>query len=369
GEDGFDHSQADVRRRGKYTPFLTVVEDEEVASRPDSPVSRFAQAQKFADRLRALGGRQERREGLAAVMKGRVGLVVMDPFWTATAELAHMVLPACTFLERISLCGIYEGHTVPAVMLRRPAIQPLWESWSDCKFWLTLAKRMGFQQYIPWNTDEEAMDYFLQPSGLTTKYLRDEHPTGIIQGEYGPVSDYHKSGFGTPSGKCELYSENLVQMGIDPLPVFREPPESPVANPELAKEYPLVLTTGVRELEYWHSQQRHVPSLRRRNPEATAQIHPATASRYGITDGDYITIETLRGKARMRAKVTDGIRTDMVATAHGWLGDANENLLTDDTPIDPEHEPDHALSWPVRYCRPVGDDTCSCWCSAPKHLL
>jgi anaerobic selenocysteine-containing dehydrogenase len=89
-------------------------------------------------------------------------------------------------------------------------------------------------------------------------------------------------------------------------------------------------------LEYWHSQQRHCARLRRRNPEATAEIHQDTASEYGIADGDYVIIETRRGQARMKAKLTEDIRRGMVATAHGWLGDANENLLTDDTPVDPE---------------------------------
>jgi len=265
-------------------------------------------------------------------------LVVMDPFWTATAEKAHMVLPACTFLEKMSMCGIYEGHCVPAVQLRRPVIAPLWESWSDAKFWMALAKRMGgdFAQYIPWNNDEEALDYWLSPSGLTVKYLTEEHPTGIITGSYEPVADYHSQGFFTPSGKCELYSEEMVGLGINPLPIYREPTDSPVSNPDLAREYPLVLTTGVRELEYWHSQQRDIPMLRRRNPEATAELHPDTAREYGISEGDYMTIETPRGKIRMKAKVTQDIRPGMVATAHGWLGDANENLLTDDMPADTE---------------------------------
>jgi len=265
-------------------------------------------------------------------------LVVMDPFWTATAEKAHMVLPACTFMERIAMCGIYEGHCTPMVQFRRQVIPPLYESWSDCSFWLALSRRMGgeFDQYIPWNSDEEAMDYWLSPSGLTAKYLGEEHPTGIITGSNEPIFDYHKHGFNTPSGKCEFWSEELVEMGIDPLPIYREPAESPISTPELAKEYPLILTTGVRELEYWHSQQRHCASLRRRNPEARAEVHPDTAVKYGIADGDYMWIETRTGRARMRAIVTEDIRGDMVATRHGWSGEGNENLLTDDMPVDPE---------------------------------
>lgn len=265
-------------------------------------------------------------------------LVVMDPFWTATARKAHLVLPACTFLERLNLCTIYEGHSVPAVQLRRPVIEPVGESWSDAKFWMALSGKLGgeFAEFIPWKTDEEAMDYWLSPSKLTVKYLTEEHPTGIITGTPEPVFDYHQHGFGTPSGKCELYSEELVKMGIEPLPVYREPHESPISNPALAKEYPVVLTTGVRELEFWHTQQRDCASLRRRNPEARAELHPDTADQYGIANGDYMIIETPRGRIRMRARVTNKIRPGMVATAHGWPEEANENLLTDDVPVDPD---------------------------------
>ncbi len=265
-------------------------------------------------------------------------LVVMDPFWTATAEKAHIVLPACTFMERIAMCGIYEGMSTPAVQFRRQVVPPLYDSRSDCSFWLALARRMGgeFDEYIPWNSDEEAMDYWLSPSGLTSKYLGEEHPTGIVQGSDELIFDYRKHGFATPSGKCEFWSQELEDMGIYPLPVYREPAESPVSSPEISREYPLILITGVRELEYWHSQQRHCASLMRRNPEGRAEIHPSTASAYGIAEGDRMWIETPRGRACMKAIVTEDIRPDTVATRHGWPDDANENLLTDDVPVDPE---------------------------------
>lgn len=275
---------------------------------------------------------------VSEALDGLECLVVMDPFWTETANKAHLVLPACTFMERIALCGIMEGHNVPAVQLRRAVIPPLFESRSDCSMWLGLARRLGgeFDQYIPWNSDEEAMDYWLSPSKLTTRYLTQEHPTGIIVGSEEMVYDYHQNGFATPSGKCEIYSPELLEMGIDPLPVYEEPPESPVSNPELARDYPLVLVTGVREIEYWHSQQRHVGRLTQRNPEARAEIHSETAARYGIADGDQVTIETRRGRVRMTARVTEDVLRGVVATAHGWGGEANENLLTDDVPADRE---------------------------------
>jgi anaerobic selenocysteine-containing dehydrogenase len=263
-------------------------------------------------------------------------LVVMDPFWTPTCEHAHIVLPACTFAERISLCTIYQGMNVPAVQMRRRAIEPLHEARSDATVWLELAKRMGgdFAKHIPWTDDEELFDYWLEPSGLTAKALK-EHPTGIVTGSDEIRFDYHKHGFATKSGKAELYSQELLRLGVEPLPIYREPAESPISTPELAKEYPVILTTGAREIEFWHSQQRHVPNLTKRNPEPRVEMHKDTAAQYGIADGDMVFIETRRGRAEMKAKVTDKILAGVVSTSHGWAGKGNENLLTNDVPEDP----------------------------------
>jgi anaerobic selenocysteine-containing dehydrogenase len=252
-------------------------------------------------------------------------LVVMDIFMTETAEMADIVLPACTFLERYNLTNL------TAAMLRRPVIEPLWESWSDGKFWLELAKRMGYKEYFPWEDDEEVLDYFLEPSGLTVKYLRDEHPTGIL-----PLTnnyyEYKEKGFRTPSGKVELYSEELEKLGYDPLPTYQEPPESPISTPELAKQYPLILITGARELEYWHSQHRNLSKLRRRNPEARADIHPSTARKYDVSDGDLMIVETKTGGMEIKARITEDILPGVISVPHAWPG---VNMLTDDTPVDP----------------------------------
>ncbi|MFC1926798.1 molybdopterin dinucleotide binding domain-containing protein, partial [Chloroflexota bacterium] len=252
-------------------------------------------------------------------------------FMTPTAELADIVLPACTFLERVSLCRVYE--TRGAMMLRRKVIEPLWESWSDCKFWLELARRLGHEEYFPWKDDEETLDYYLEPSGLTVEYLRDEHPTGIIEG-HKYYDEYKEKGFPTPSGKVELYSSELEKLGYDPLPTYREPGESPLNMPELAKEYPLVLTAGVRELEYWHSQYRSLSRLHRRNPGPSAEINTDTADMYDIKDGDLIVIETKIGSIEVRARVSGDIMPGVVSVGHAWP-EASENVLTDDTPVDP----------------------------------
>lgn len=256
-------------------------------------------------------------------------LVVMDVVMTATAEMADIVLPASTFLEKMAL------HRSRGYALRRPVIEPLWESRPDSRFWIELARKMGYGKHFPWDSDEEIIDCSFEPLGLTVEKMLQADPSGFVHTQTLPgEQQYKKEPFRTPSGKAELFSTLLEQLGHEPLPVYIEPVESPISTPELFEEYPLVMTTGTREIEYYHSQQRHLEGLRRRKPEPVAQIHPETAARYGVTDGGVMRIETRSGCLDIRAGVVDEMMPGMVSVPHGWP-EAPENMLTDDVAVDP----------------------------------
>jgi len=126
----------------------------------------------------------------------------------------------------------------------------------------------------------------------------------------------------------------LADHGYDPLPSYREPLESPVSRPELAAAYPLILDAGKRVAAYTHSRHRNLESLRRLEPEAFAEIHPDSAARYGLADGDWARVTSPRGSIEIRIKATERIREDVVSLLHGWE-EANANLLTDDQACDP----------------------------------
>jgi len=258
-------------------------------------------------------------------------LVVHDLFMTETAELAHYVLPACTHLEKNGLAYSYNVcHGIPYLMLRKKAIDPLHESWSEFRFWKELAKKIGLGDVFPWETDEEVVDLELKSTGLSYKELKEEKVAGAYYGKkvYG-MEEYEKKGFSTPSKKIEIYSETFAKAGFDPLPTYREPDQSPMSGSELYKKYPLILTTGARILYYTHGQHRNIKGLRERIPEPFAEIHPKTATQYGIEDGDPIIVESNRGKIRVKARVTQDILEGVVSIPHGWPGEANVNLLTD----------------------------------------
>ena len=147
------------------------------------------------------------------------------------------------------------------------------------------------------------------------------------RGQVAPPLDFYKEtdpvtglpvGFATPTGRLEIYSVIAFQNGVDPLPGYAEPAQSPYSVPELAKEYPLVLTTGARLPVFYHSQHRNNPLQRELFPHPQAEINDETAAQHGIVDGDWIWIETTTGKIRMQAKVTAGMLPGVVSMAHGW---------------------------------------------------
>jgi len=154
---------------------------------------------------------------------------------------------------------------------------------------------------------------------------------------------YERKGFATPTGKVELYSKTLEEWGYDPLPQYREIPESPVSKPEMAREYPYILITGARSPVFFHSEYYMIPWLREVHPDPTIEIHPDTARKHGISDGDWVFIESPRGRAKQRAKLTTGIDPRVVSAEHGWWfpevqtpdhgwKQSNINILTDNDP-------------------------------------
>ncbi len=253
-------------------------------------------------------------------------MVVTDLFMTETAKLADMVLPACSFLEKSGVGYVYGVNTgIPYALLRKKVIEPVGESWPDWKIWSEIGRRMGYGAFFPWQTEEEVVDFFLKPSGLTREQLEKEHPEGMF---YVSEDKKYQSGvYRTPSGKIEIYSETLLENGYDPLPFFIEPSQSPVSTPELAEKFPLILSTGARIPQYTHTQFRNLPSLRKEVPEPIAEVNPETAEKYGIVDGDMMTVETVKGQIALRVKTTADLAPGIVSIPHGWA-EANSNLLT-----------------------------------------
>jgi len=257
------------------------------------------------------------------LMKKMEFIVVIDQFMTATAKRADLVLPAAMFLER-------DEVTTNPLILQRKVVEPQ-GPWSDAKIWMELAKVMGYGEHFPWNDVYEAIEYLIEPTGYTLRELK-ESPAGIIeQVEPGKTL---REGFNTYSGKIEIYSKSMESNGYDPFPRYCEPFESPVSNPQTAKEYPLILTTGSRYPVFVHSQHRNIQNLRKFFPEPLMEINPETAKPLGIDEGVETIVETKRGSITIKATYNEGILPGVVHLPHGWE-EANCNLLIDDEARDP----------------------------------
>ena len=273
--------------------------------------------------------RANAKEAYAALQKLEF-LVVIDHFLTPTAELADIFLPAGTWLEQNHVADNWKRH---GYVFARVKCCEIGEAWQDHKIFLELGKRMG-QQW--WDTVEDALDYLLEPSGLTWEQFKEK---GYLQGEM-VYHKYKERGFSTPTRKVELWSTILEKWGRDPLPQYREVPESPYSTPEVAKKYPYVYNAGLRTMTFFHSANRMIPWLREIRPDPTVEIHPETAKKHGIEDRQWVYIESPRGRIKQRAKLFDGIDPRVITAEHGWwypeIKDpghgwniSNSNILTD----------------------------------------
>jgi anaerobic selenocysteine-containing dehydrogenase len=93
---------------------------------------------------------------------------------------------------------------------------------------------------------------------------------------------------------------------------------SPYSTPELAKEYPLILSTGRRSVLFFHAEHRNIKSLRELEPYPVLEIHPDTARSLSIQDGDWVWVENPNGRCKRKAKYFPGIDPRVVQTPHGW---------------------------------------------------
>jgi thiosulfate reductase/polysulfide reductase chain A len=280
--------------------------------------------------------------------------VVADFFMTPSGQLADYVLPATTYLERPWL-WTYSG-VVGSERALPKTIAGRYDRRDDYDIWRGLGLQLGQQQDWPWETLEDLYDYRLKPIHLTFREFMDQ---GGFLSSPKERRRYEKTGFATTTGKIELSSKILQSLGYDPLPEYKEPPESPYSRPDVVKDYPFILITGGRHQPFYHSEHRQVPSMRKMHPEPIVQIHPNTAASLGIQDGDRVWIESPRGKVTQRCRLFDGMDPRVVHVQHGWwypeeegaepslygIWKSNCNVLTDD---DPDICNPISGGWPLR---------------------
>jgi anaerobic selenocysteine-containing dehydrogenase len=182
----------------------------------------------------------------------------------------------------------------------------LWESRSDAEIIFDLARRVVPDDALMQKGYEPCIDWMLAPTKLTLDELK-KHPAGyaVKNLKAPPFQKYKKTGFATPSGKMEFASTILAETGYDPLPVYREPKLSPRSTPEVAKEFPLILTTGSRLPMFVHSRTFRLDWTRSLRPDPMVDINPQDAQVRGIAQDDWVSLATPRNSMKVRANLTE----------------------------------------------------------------
>jgi anaerobic selenocysteine-containing dehydrogenase len=288
--------------------------------------------------------------------------VVHEQFQTDTADYADILLPATTQLENFDIHGSY-GHLY--VQTSQPAIAPLAEAKSNTDVFRLLAEKMGFEPEIFQVTDEQlaaeslaenaARGAGFQPAEMDV-VLKDVITDGVVPEEIeakshgrletgptypppqgflgislerlkreGPVrlnvprdyTPFAEGNFGTPSGKCEFYSETMARMGLDPLPNYTPPHEDPQTRPDLAARFPLQLLSPPAPA-FLNSTFVNVDSLRQSAGEPTVLIHPTDAAPRKITTGQWVRVFNGRGSFQAKALVAEMVKPGVLVSQSIW---------------------------------------------------
>jgi anaerobic dimethyl sulfoxide reductase subunit A len=261
-------------------------------------------------------------------------IVASDLFMTPTARFADILLPAASYLE----FSDFIPFPYPYVQLQQKVIEPLYDARSDVDIAAGLAERLGYGEDFQGGEDA-FIDIILDSKdssieGITREKLK-QGPMAL--NSLPEMEQEFDIPFSTPSGKIELYSENLYEDG-QALPVYLEPLEAPVSTAR--KKYPLAFIQGHSRFRT-HSMYSNVASLLDMNPEPVVEINPQDAAERNISDNDLVTVFNDRARTTLKARVTEGVRPGVINITQGWWIDqfkeGSVNHLTHDV-INPVQE-------------------------------
>ena len=220
---------------------------------------------------------------------------------------------------------------------------------SDIEIVFALATRLGLGALFFAGDIDRACDHVLAPIGLSMAQLRAQ-PAGVrvpvqqVDRAYSArLPDGRLAGFGTPSRRIELHSDKFASVGIAAVPQWVAPASGADSG------FPLTLSSA-KSGYFCQSQHRALPSLRLREPQPLARLHPDVARRYAIAAGDWMEVRTRSGAARYRAELDASLADGIVLASFGWwqgcdelglpgmdplvAGHANPNAIVDATLLD-----------------------------------
>jgi thiosulfate reductase/polysulfide reductase chain A len=244
--------------------------------------------------------------------------VAVDTMPMEVTGYADVVLPECTYLERYDTIRS-SPHREPNIAVRVPAVEPLGDTKPASWMAKELAKKMGLGEFFPYEDYSEVLDWQLKKMGssldemkrIGVKTFPRKTPIYFAEGE--------KYRFKTPSGKIELYSERMKQLGFSPLPEYTKHEEPP---------------QGFYRLNYgrapMHSFGRtsNNPNLTDLMSENFLWVNPKVASIWGLKSNQKVWLKNQDGIVSdfpIKVRITERIRWDSVYMVHGF-GHNNKKL-------------------------------------------
>lgn len=251
--------------------------------------------------------------------------VAITPFINETAAMADIILPETTYLEDWDIEVRPSLELVPFVALRQPVVPPLDSAKAFFDIVLELSGTIGgMQQFFPWKSVDgwlkariSGIDGLMKAGGLD--YLK-QHGVWYDPKSRPNYSSYQAGGFPTPSGRIEVYSQNLASRNFAPLPVY-EPIAAFRTISEEKNEMILTIYDTALQTDYKTGNCMWIDEILHNNP---AWINPETAARLGIIEGDSIKIRrtSRSGEAKIMsiettAFLSEGVHPRVVAMANG----------------------------------------------------
>lgn len=267
----------------------------------------------------ALGSQEQTKNVYAGLTNPRTEMIVsMDYFMNPEGELADIVLPAAHWSERV---GNFDEELYPEpcpFVVPQIAVQAPGEAKDDWYFLREMGKRFNPEAW-PWESSEEMQLWRLSEFHMKAvgKEPVTDYEEAAKQGYYVEFGAENRKfrkyetgevKFATGTKKVEIFSEMMLMFGYDwPLPTFNEPYEGPVNQPELYKTYDLVMTTGARDYAFYHSAWTNIAHQRVLEPWPYVELNDEDAEARGIGEGDWLWVESLRGRIKAKARVHQGV--------------------------------------------------------------
>jgi thiosulfate reductase/polysulfide reductase chain A len=239
-------------------------------------------------------------------------LAVVDLLPMEQVNYADLVLPEATYLERYDVPQVAESAKTPYIAIRQPVVEPLYESKPGWWIAREMGRRLGLEAYFPWATPEEHLTKLVEPLQVNVAELRANGAVAFAGRPYiedrlaadGPL-------FPTESGKIQLYSPVLKQLGFDPLPRYVSVEDPPLGYFRLIYGRAPVHAFG-------RSQNNAI--LDGLMPENEAWISSQAAKDLGVSEGQRVVLENQDGVKGLpiKIRVTPGIRSDCLYLVHGF---------------------------------------------------